>query len=473
MAPRRPAVHANALAALAAAWIHVSCGGGSPAPPAPPPPSAPAPTEPGATAVTGRERLAWTYDAYPGAVLFRAYVDGTPVDLAEPSCESAADGHTCSAPLPSLTPGVHVIAVSAVAAGDIEGERSSPITVQMVTRTTAAGGAAAMPGAGAMPPAIAIDAVMTDVPWPVQLATLPDGRVLVGQGDGRVRVFDATAPHRVTEALDAVTFFDPPPLGGVSITAAPPADAARGHVFLSYIAHVGDGTRRLSVVRVRDVDGRLGEPAAIFDAPLAPPSAATRDDVASGPRIAAGPDGLLYVLLPEDLTLDGAAWAAETSAAIVRLAPDGRLAPLEPGSIGTRPRVMGWTPATGALQLFDGTGRRVADAALTATAVSSAPAAAPSPFEAVTGDKAPALRLTTAALAAWAGSLGDPASWHGARGTTRLLDAVDASAWLPALPGLVEDVAYADGIAYLATRQPGSATSTVVRLRTAPAAVAR
>ena len=469
MAPRRPALPARALAVLAAAWIHVSCGGGSPAPPAPPPPAAPAPTEPGATAVTGRERLAWTYDAYPGAVLFRAYIDGTPVDLSEPSCQSAADGHACSAPLPPLTPGVHVIEVSAVAAGDIEGERSSPITVQMVTRTTAVGGAAAMPGAEAMPPAIAVEAVMTDVPWPVQLAALPGGRVFVGQGDGRVRMFHATAPHRVTEALDAATFFDPPPRGGVSLTAAPPAAEVRGHVFLSYIAHDADGTRRLSVVRVRDVDGRLGEPAAILDAALGPASG-TRDDVAPGSRLATGPDGLLYVLLPEGVALDGTAWAAGASAAIVRLAPDGRPAPLESGSLGTRPRVMGWTLATGALQLFDGTGRQVADAARTATASASAPDATPSLFEAVTRGEVPALRLTMAALAAGASAMGDPAAWHSAHGTTRLLDAVDASALLPALPGLVEDVAYADGVAYLATRQPGSPTSTVVRVRAVPAA---
>ena len=468
MAPRRSPVHARALAALAAAWIHVSCGGG---PPAPPPASEP--VQPGAIAVTGRERLAWNYDAFPGAVTFRAHVDGAPVDIAEPSCQPSADGHACSAPLPPLTPGVHVIEVSAVAAGDLEGERSSPITVQMVTRTTAVGGAAGMPGGEAVPPAIAIDTLMSDVPWPVQLATLPDGRVLVGQGDGRVRTFHGAAPHRVTEALDAVTLFDPPPRGGVSITAAPAADAALGHVFLSYIAHHDDGTSRLSVVRVRDVDGRLGEPAAILDAPLAPPPAGAQDDAAPGSRIATGPDGLLYVLLPGGVALAGAVLLDEAAAAVVRLAPDGRPAPLEPGSIGTRPRVMGWTPGTSAVQLFDGAGRSVANAALAATASVSAPDATPSPFATVTRGEAPALRLTTAALAAWSSAMGDPASWLGARGTTRLLDAVDASALLPALPGLVEDAAYADGVVYLATRQPGASTSTVVRVHVAPALVVR
>lgn len=342
----------------------------------------------------------------------------------------------------------------------------------MVARTTAAGGAAAIPGGEAVPPAIAVDAVMTDVPWPVQLAALPDGRVLVGQGDGRVRVFHGAAPDHVTEALDAATLFDPPPLGGVSVTAAPPADAARGHVFLSYIAQDGDGTRRLSVVRVRDVDGRLGEPAAILDAPLAPPSAGAVDDIAPGSRIATGPDALLYVLLPQGAALDGAVSADGAAAAIVRLAPDGRPAPLEPGSIGTRPSVMGWTPATGALQLFDGAGRQIADAALTASASASAPDATPSPFETLTRGEAPALRLATATLAAWSSAMGDPASWRGARGTARLLGALDASALLPALPGLVEDAAYADGVVYLGTRRPGTSTSTVVRVRVTPAVAA-
>lgn len=415
--------------------------------------------------------MGWGYPADPGGIAFRAYVDGAAVDLPNASCQREADGHTCSAPLPSLTPGVHVIEVSAVAAGNVEGARSSPITVQLVTRTTAAGGAAVMPDAAAMP-AIAVDALMTNVPWPVQLATLPDGRVLVGQGDGRVRTFHGAAPHRVTEALDAVTLFDPPPRGGVSITAAPAADAALGHVFLSYIAHHDDGTSRLSVVRVRDVDGRLGEPAAILDAPLAPPPAGAQD-AAPGSRIATGPDGLLYVLLPGGVTLAGAVSLDEAAAAVVRLAPDGRPAPLEPGSIGTRPRVMGWTPGTSAVQLFDGAGRSVANAALASTASVSAPDATPSPFATVTRGEAPALRLTTAALAAWSSAMGDPASWLGARGTTRLLDAVDASALLPALPGLVEDAAYADGVVYLATRQPGASTSTVVRVHVAPAFVAR
>ena len=199
MASRRPAAHTRVLAVLAVAWLDVSCGGKSPAPP---PPSVPAPTEPGAVAVTGRERMGWGYPADLDGVGFRAYVDGAVVDLPNASCQRDADGHACSAPLPSLTPGVHVIEVSAVAAGNIEGARSSPITVQMVTRTAAAGVAASMLGAAAMP-AIAVDVVLTDVPWPVQLAPLPDGRVLVGQGDGRVRVFPGTAPHRVAEALES------------------------------------------------------------------------------------------------------------------------------------------------------------------------------------------------------------------------------------------------------------------------------
>lgn len=467
MAPRRTAVLIRGLAALAAAWVMVSCDGGSKTPPAPPP-AAPAPIEPGATAVTGRERLAWTYDAFPDVVTFRAYVDGTPVDLVEYSCEAAADGHACSAPLPSLSLGVHVIAVAAVAAGDLEGVRSAPITVQMIARTAAAAGSTTGGGAEDLAASIVVDPVVADVPWPVQLAVLPGGRVLIGQGDGRVRLFDGAAPGRVTEALDAATLFDPPPRGGLSLTAASPEAGADGRVFLSYISHHDDGSRRLSVVRMREVDGRLGEPAAILDVALAPPPDGGAVDATAGARIATGPDGLLYVLLPEGATVDGPA-SAPPSAGVVRLTGDGQHAPLEPGIMSARPRMLGWTPGSDRLQMFDGAGRHVLSDAVTAAARTTTPPL----FDVATRGDARELRLNPAAVVAWSSAAADPASRRVARGVARLFDAVDARAVLPALPGLVEDAVYSDGVAYLVTRRPGSSTSTVVRLRPAPAVLAR
>lgn len=467
MAPRGTEVHIRGLAALAAAWVLVSCGGGSNTPPAPPP-EAPAPIEPGATAVTGRERLAWTYDAVPGAVTFRAYVDGTPVDLVGHSCEAAADGHACSAPLPSLSLGVHVIAVAAVAAGDLEGERSAPITVQMITRTMAAAGSTTWVGAEDMAASIVFEPVLADVPWPVQLAVLPGGRVLIGQGDGRVRLFDGAAPGGVTEALDAAALFDPPPRGGLSLTAPSLEGGADGRVFLSYISHHDDGSRRLSVVRMREVDGRLGEPAAILDVALAPPPDGEAVDATTGARIAAGPDGLLYVLLPEGATVDGPA-SAGPSAGVVRLTADGQHVSLEPGTMSARPRMLGWAPGSDVLQMFDGAGRHVPpDAVIAASRTTTAPL-----FDVATRGDARELRLNPGAVAAWSNAAADLASRRGARGVARLFGAVDARAVLPALPGLVEDAVYADGVAYLVTRRTGSSTSTVVRLRAAPAMLAR
>jgi len=60
--------------ALVAALIAAACGGNSPAPP--PAPSTPGPSVPGATIVTGTERLAWSQAGDPWRMSFRAYVDG-------------------------------------------------------------------------------------------------------------------------------------------------------------------------------------------------------------------------------------------------------------------------------------------------------------------------------------------------------------------------------------------------------------
>ena len=228
----------------------------------------------------------------------------------------------CSAPLPPLTNGVHTIALAAVSASGLEGERSGSITVQKVAARSVVG-AASFPDARASSGeahleatvttpdglAFAVDVVARALKAPLQLAPTPDGRLLVAEADGRVRVIRPGEADRGEAALDARALLEPSPVGPPGLALHP--DFARNHfVYLSFLARDGAERTLLRIVRLREVGDALGEPATFFEAPVAvapevsriaadgetPGTAASLAD--AGPRLAFGPDGLLYALLP-------------------------------------------------------------------------------------------------------------------------------------------------------------------------------
>jgi glucose/arabinose dehydrogenase len=128
-----------------------------------------------------------------------------------------------------------------------------------------------------------IEAVASGLDRPSALARLPDGRLLIAERRGRVRIADAGV------LLDApaleLTDADPEGDGSWSLAVAPDFAATR-HVYVSYVGRDAGGSRIGRVVRFREADGTLGEAAVVLDG-LPAQAGALRTRI--------GPDGALYV----------------------------------------------------------------------------------------------------------------------------------------------------------------------------------
>ena len=115
------------IVSLCAACV-VACGSPSSSPVAPA-------TEPGAMAISGSERLAWVQRAdsvgQANAYAYGLYVDGNRALLSSPVCVAGGTSgfYECSAALPRLTAGQHVLELVAIDASGAEGPRSAPLVV--------------------------------------------------------------------------------------------------------------------------------------------------------------------------------------------------------------------------------------------------------------------------------------------------------------------------------------------------------
>jgi glucose/arabinose dehydrogenase len=324
----------------------------SPTGPSPVVGNAPSDSVSGAQQVRGTERLAWSQAGDTSRLRFRAYVDGRPVDLPSATCS----GGECGSPLPSMNDGVHAIALANVSAAGVESERSEPITVQKVSTGVTAYSLplASARGAALRPtPAITIggleftaDIVATGVRAPAQLAALPDGRLLVSEADGNVRVVYPGEEERREPALEARLLTALPPAGPMAIVGHPDF-ATNQFVYLSLLEPDRAGAMRLRVLRLREVADTLGEPATLFEAAVAA-SHEIGDELLAGPRMAFGPDRLLYLMLPAGLKFVNEPAASSPVASMLRLSDDGRV-PGDPLSgIVASPLAFTWS-ATGDL----------------------------------------------------------------------------------------------------------------------------
>src|SRR5262245_45783237 len=90
-------------------------------------------SSPGTGAISGTEKLAWDQAASSRAVLasyrYLLYVDEKPTELTNVSCSRESAPFACSASLPPMTPGRHVLMLSTfVDAGiRVESPRSAPL----------------------------------------------------------------------------------------------------------------------------------------------------------------------------------------------------------------------------------------------------------------------------------------------------------------------------------------------------------
>jgi hypothetical protein len=313
----------------------------------------------GANEVGGTERLGWSVSGDTSRLRFRAYVDGAAVDLPSATC----NGGECSSPLPAMSNGTHTITVVAVSTSGVEGDRSAPITIQKVSaRATVSSLALASAFSGfRLDPVVTIadglsftaDIVATGVRAPAQLSWLPDGRLLLAEADGRVRVVRPGGRENRDPALET-GMLAAEQLGPMGI-ATHPNFAQNRLVYVSLLERGRAGDTRLRLLRLREIGDTLGEPATLFDAPVAATAAQPGErlevgaEAQAGPRMAFGPDRLLYVMLPPGVEFVNEPAASTPRASMLRLSDDGRAASEPLSGITASPLAFTWHETSGAL----------------------------------------------------------------------------------------------------------------------------
>ena len=361
----------RARAALAIAMLCAGCGSRSTEPPAStPPPAAPQGPTQGMIQVTGTERLAWDQQPMPGAsggLEFAAYLDLNRIALPDVRCTPRPDGNLdCTAQLPALAPGLHVLQLAAIASQNgrlVESSRSAPIYLtKAVTQQPSAAfapsvnllpGVATPPDNAATPddesaiegtPRFSVQPVAESPRAFSDLAVTPDGNVFAAERLGRVRLLRRDS----NELLDALVVDDVDTTGGrglFSIALHPDYERNR-FVYLLYAAQTAaDPVFR--IVRGREAGGRIGELAVLLDAA---PAAADSWGV-----LRFGPDHRLYAALGEGP--DGRGTGASYDGKLLRLEDDGRRAvdnadasPIV-ATVGGDPAGLLWTAATARLIL--------------------------------------------------------------------------------------------------------------------------
>jgi aldose sugar dehydrogenase len=181
-----------------------------------------------------------------------------------------------------------------------------------------------------------------EVPW--ELAFTPDGRTLVAERPGRIRVIqERTLQEEPFAVLEQVVNTSESGLMGMALH---PDFAANGHLFVCYTYRNENGDLRNRVARLTDVNG-IGTDHRIIldDMPGAP-----RHD---GCRLGFGPDRKLYMAMGDATESETAQDLDSLSGKILRLEADGSV-PADnpfPGSYvytyGHRnPQGMDWHPET-------------------------------------------------------------------------------------------------------------------------------
>lgn len=284
--------------------------------------------------------MAWTQEGDPSRFRFRAYVDDRPVELVSATCDRATPA-TCTSQLPPLTDGLHTLAIVSVDQSGVESARSNVITVRKSSTRPTVSAAMRLRNATAAGVSVdtvvdagdgllfGVDVVARGVGAPTQLAWLPDGRLLSAESSGLVRVIRPGHATITEPALDARALLRPSPAGPLGIARHP--DFLQSHfVYVGFIDRERDDRGRLYMVRLREVNDTLGEPASLFEAPVAadaslPLDARTHVLTREAPRMAFGPDGLLYLSLPPGLEFQNEPAASTPRASMLRLSDDGTL----------------------------------------------------------------------------------------------------------------------------------------------------
>jgi glucose/arabinose dehydrogenase len=205
---------------------------------------------------------------------------------------------------------------------------------------------------------LAVTEVVTTLRYPWAIAFLPDGRMLVTEKPGTMRIVtQAGAVSPPIAGIPPVNFDGQSGLLGLALG---PQFATDHRVYWTYSEPRGNGANGLALARATLVDGpapRLDGVQVIFRV-----EPAMKSSFHNGGRMAFGPDGMLYLGLGERSILPGRVQAQDLASDLgktVRLKPYGTIPQDNPfvGRAGARPEIWTYGHRNILGDAFDGHGR--------------------------------------------------------------------------------------------------------------------
>lgn len=205
---------------------------------------------------------------------------------------------------------------------------------------------------------LAVETVAEGLTSPWSIAFLPDGRMLVTEKPGRLRI--VTQQGTVSEPVAGVPRVDARDQGGLLDVEPGPDYAQSGRIYMSYY-EPREGGNGLAVARGRLVESggapRLENLEVIFR--MMPTLASTKH---AGGRLVWAPDGNLFVTLGERSILEGRRQAQDLDShfgKIVRIRPDGSVPPDNPfvDTPGAKPEIWSSGHRNVLAAAFDDAGR--------------------------------------------------------------------------------------------------------------------
>jgi glucose/arabinose dehydrogenase len=170
--------------------------------------------------------------------------------------------------------------------------------------------------------AIRVETFAAGLAHPWGGAFLPDGRMLVTERPGRLRI--VSTEGRVSEPLSGLPEIDVAGQGGLLDVAIDPDFVSNGLVYFSY-AEAGEGGASTAVARGKLAGGGLENVEVIF---RQQPKLGGSNHF--GSRIAFAPDGTVFVTLGDRFKFDPAQDNTDHLGTVVRINPDGSVPPDNP-----------------------------------------------------------------------------------------------------------------------------------------------
>jgi glucose/arabinose dehydrogenase len=328
----------------------------TPAPPVVTPPA-------GSQVITGHEHLGWDQPAADAvelaAIHYAIYVDGARAELAGASCDSviASAGFACTAPLPALSLGAHVLQLSSFTSDGsvLESAPSAALNVTVVASaaTTDAAARTAWPSGQTIETQdgvkLRLELLADGLDRPADLALAPDGRVFVAERGGHIRIVTnaGVAPATAWSLAD-----DSPAAGQVVALALDPQFAQNHFVFAIYTSPTRSGEPAFSLARFRESAGLLAERVIVQDE-----VSASRGDAAASLRF--GPDGKLYAAFDDGGDPGVAGDLASRNGKLLRINADGSTPRDQAGGAPTysyayhSPGGLAWDPGAGSWWIAD------------------------------------------------------------------------------------------------------------------------